>query len=337
MHIMDIAAYFDRIRYTGPVAPRTMTLRALHRHHMLAVPFENLDIGLGREIVLDPDRFVKKIVQHRRGGFCYELNGAFAFLLMGLGFSVKLLSVRVADRKGALSHEFDHLALYVDAGAARSQEACRMPGLVPRGWLVDVGFGDNFLEPLRFANGLEQQDAAGRFRLVHERERWRLERRDDAGEWRVQYDFLLKPRRLSEFADMCRYHQTSRDSHFTRNRICSLATPNGRITVSGMRLIVRANGARQEQVLTTQAELHRALHQHFGIVLDPPSGESVRGKHSAGRRGRAQADSFGQAPAPFRPQGAGTAGGSGMPGGWPPPIRLRRSGVPDAAKRLASD
>jgi len=277
MQMMDIAAYFDRIRYTGPVAPRAMTLRALHRHHMLAVPFENLDIGLGREIILDPDRFVKKIVEHRRGGFCYELNGAFASLLTALGFRVELLSIRVADRKGVPSREFDHLALYVETGAARRQNAGLGPGVVPPGWLVDVGFGDNFMEPLRFENGLEQQDAAGRFRLVHGRERWRLERRDEASEWQLQYDFRLKPRRLSEFAGMCRHHQTSCESHFTRNRICSLATPNGRITVSGMRLVVRSNGARQEQTLTGEAQVDRVLRHHFGIVLDhPPGDRSVR-------------------------------------------------------------
>jgi len=268
---MDTAAYFDRIRYTGPVAPRAMTLRALHRHHLLTVPFENLDIGLGRQIVLDPERFVKKIVKHRRGGFCYELNGAFASLLTALGFRVELLSVRVADRKGVPGREFDHLALHVEAGTAQRPEVGLRPEAVPQGWLVDVGFGDNFVEPLRFANGLEQQDAAGRFRLVHGGERWRLQRRDEAGKWRLQYDFRLRPRRLSEFAGMCRYHQRSRESHFTRNRICSLATPDGRITLSGMRLIIRSNGARQEQTLRTQSEVDRALRHHFGVVLDRPA------------------------------------------------------------------
>lgn len=265
---MDISAYFDRIRYTGPVAPGPRSLCALHRHHMMTVPFENLDIGLGREIVLDAERFVDKIVKHRRGGFCYELNGAFATLLTTLGFRVKLLSARVADRDGVPSREFDHLALYVEAGAARALLAG--PGHHPAtdSWLADVGFGDNFLEPLRFVDGFEQQDPAGCFRLMQTPERWRLERRDEEGGWRLQYDFLLKPRRLSEFAGMCRYHQTSRESHFTRNRICSLATPDGRVTLSGMRLITRSNGTREERPLKDDAELHSVLHRHFGIVLD---------------------------------------------------------------------
>lgn len=279
---MDIPAYFDRIRYAGSVRPGARSLRALHRHHMLTVPFENLDIGLGRKIVLDTELFIEKVVKRRRGGFCYELNGAFATLLAALGFRVHLLSARVADRNGVPSREFDHLTLYVESGRARSRVSGINSHPVEESWLADVGFGDNFLEPLRFGNGVEQRDPAGCFRLVQTPERWRLERRNQEAAWRLQYDFLLKPRRLAEFAGMCRYHQTSRDSHFTRNRICSLATPDGRITLSGMRLIVRSNATREETTLETEAELRSALHRHFGIVLDRAPG--TPGKRRPGAR-----------------------------------------------------
>jgi N-hydroxyarylamine O-acetyltransferase len=251
--LMDIRAYLDRVGYHGPLAPTAETLRALHCQHMLTVPFENLDIGLGREIVLDPERFVEKIVRRHRGGFCYELNGAFAALLTAAGFRVTLLSARVASDKGIASKEFDHLTLRVD---------------LEEPWLADVGFGDNFLEPLRLASGIEQKDAARSFRFVDAGDRWRLERREHDGPWRLQYDFSLRPRRLAEFAGMCHYHQTSPDSHFTRNRVCSLATPDGRITLSGMRLITTSNGGREEQVLATEADWRSALRDRFGIVLD---------------------------------------------------------------------
>src|SRR5579872_5910517 len=97
---MDVPAYLERIGYDGSLAPTADSLRTLHRLHLLTVPFENLDIGLGREIVLDPERFVEKIVGRRRGGFCYELNVAFAELLTALGFQVTLLSARVANAEG---------------------------------------------------------------------------------------------------------------------------------------------------------------------------------------------------------------------------------------------
>ena len=92
----DVQAYLDRIRHTGSTTPTLETLRTIHRAHMLAVPFENLDIALGRKIVVDEEAFLRKVVEQHRGGFCYELNGAFAALLRGLGFQVTLLSARVA-------------------------------------------------------------------------------------------------------------------------------------------------------------------------------------------------------------------------------------------------
>jgi N-hydroxyarylamine O-acetyltransferase len=250
---MNVRACLDRIGYNGPLTPTGDTLRALHRQHMLTVPFENLDIGLGHEIVLDPKRFVDKIVRQHRGGFCYELNGAFAALLMAVGFRVTLLSARVADEQGIASKEFDHLILRTD---------------LEEGRVVDVGFGDNFLEPLRLISHIEQQDPVGTFRFIQAGERWSLEARQPDGSWRLQYDFSSQPRRLSEFADMCRHHQTSPDSHFTRNRVCSLATSNGRVTLSGMRLIITSNGRKEEQVLATEADWHSALRDHFGIILD---------------------------------------------------------------------
>ena len=251
--LMDVRAYLDRVGYHGPIEPTADTLRALHRQHMLNVPFENLDIGLWRKIALDPECFVEKIVHRRRGGFCYELNGAFATLLVALGFRVTLLSARVANDQGVASKEFDHLALQID--------------LEDR-LLADVGFGENFLEPLRLISRMEQQDVTGSFRFVNAGDRWRLERRQPDASWRLQYDFSSQPRQLSEFAGRCRYHQTSPDSHFTRNRVCSLATPHGRITLSGMRLISTSNGRKEEQVLASKANWHAALRDHFGIVLD---------------------------------------------------------------------
>jgi arylamine N-acetyltransferase len=108
---------------------------------MLAVPFENLDISLGRKIICDESRFLHKIVNERRGGFCYEMNGAFAELLRALGFKVTLLSARVSGGDGSEGPEFDHLALRVD---------------LDQPWLADVGFGDSFVEPLLLEPGLEQ-------------------------------------------------------------------------------------------------------------------------------------------------------------------------------------
>src|SRR5215210_4041066 len=98
--IVDTKAYLRRIGYSGPLDPCAETLRGLHRAHMLSVPFENLDIHLERVIVLDEDKLLSKVVGQRRGGFCYELNGAFAALLRALGFDVTMLAAGVAGEGG---------------------------------------------------------------------------------------------------------------------------------------------------------------------------------------------------------------------------------------------
>jgi len=248
--MLDIASYLHRIDYSGTTEPTADTLRRIHHAHMLAVPFENLDISLGRKIVLDEDAILHKIVERRRGGFCYELNGAFATLLRTLGFHVTLLSARVARADGGESPEFDHLALRVDLGVA---------------WLADVGFGDSFVEPLRLEAGADQTDPAGTFRLVQDHDRWYMQRAEPDGNWRPQYSFSLQAHRFDEFAGMCHYHQTSPESHFTQNRICSQATSQGRITLSEMKLIVTKKGQREERRLSSEDERITVLWEKFGI------------------------------------------------------------------------
>jgi N-hydroxyarylamine O-acetyltransferase len=219
---------------------------------MFAVPFENLDISLGREIVCDESRFLHKIVNERRGGFCYEMNGAFAALLRELGFQVTLLSARVSSSDGSDGPEYDHLALRVE---------------LEEPWLTDVGFGDSFVDPLRLEPGLEQEQFGRRYRIMaRESGGLHLEANAD-GTWKKQYVFTLQPRDLSEFAVMCHYHQTSPDSPFTRKRVCSLATPEGRITVSGDKLIETRNGVREERVLQGDGEWRAVLRDRMGVNL----------------------------------------------------------------------
>lgn len=251
---MNIAAYLDRIGYQGSTAPTPEVLRGIHRAHLLTVPFENLDIGRGRKIALDEEAFVRKIVAEHRGGFCYELNGAFAALLRSIGFPVNLLSARVARADGSLSPEFDHLTLLVQTGGER--------------WLADVGFGDLFLEPLLLAPGVESRQSAEKFCIRDEgSSSLAVERALAGGPWHKEYIFNLQPRELEEFAGMCHFHQTSPDSHFTRNRICSMATAQGRITLTNDKWIVTSDGIRKESLLATQQEWLDTLRARFGITL----------------------------------------------------------------------
>jgi N-hydroxyarylamine O-acetyltransferase len=252
---MNIDAYLQRLNYNGPHARHVDTLRALHQAYLLAVPFENLDIHLGRPIVLDEAALYDKIVRQRRGGFCYELNGLFAALLRELGFEVKLLSGGVMVN-GKFGPEFDHMTLLVQ---------------LEERWLADVGFGDSFREPLRLDEPNEQVQHGVAYRLRHSGELWMMLRRLPNQDWEPQYRFTLQPHRLAGFASMCRYHQTSPASHFTRKQICSRATPEGRVTLSDMRLIISTNSQRQEIMLRNQEEYTHALWEHFGIDLTKSS------------------------------------------------------------------
>jgi N-hydroxyarylamine O-acetyltransferase len=249
---MNPAAYLDRIQYKGQTTPSSETLRALHRAHLLSVPFENLDIDLGRNIPCDEAAALHKVVDLNRGGFCYELNSAFAALLRSLGFQLTLLSARVARADGSASPEFDHLTLRVD---------------LEEPWLADVGFGDSFIDPLRLEPGVEQQQGSRTYRLLQQGDSIHMERTGTDGRWTRQYSFTQTPRKLSDFAAMCQYHQTSPQSHFTQNRVCTKATPDGRITLSGHKLIETKNGIKTERELKSEEEWKAVLNERFAVIL----------------------------------------------------------------------
>jgi N-hydroxyarylamine O-acetyltransferase len=253
---MDIQAYLQRIKYTGPLVPNAETLRQLHMAHLLTVPFENLSIHSGERIVLDDDSLFAKIVKRRRGGFCYELNGLFAALLRALGFQVSMLSAQVANDEGVFGAEFDHMTLMVQLNER---------------WLVDVGFGDSFLEPLLLDEPSEQVQQSAAYRIVNDGAYMILEQRSTGDEWRPQYRFTPTAYQYSDYAAMCLYHQTSPQSHFTKARICSRATLDGRISLSDLRFIATTGDKREERILTNESEYETILHDQFGVVFETRS------------------------------------------------------------------
>ena len=259
---MDIKAYLERINYHGPLAPAAETLRELQVAHLLTVPFENLSIHARQPIVLEDEALFTKIVQNRRGGFCYEANGLFAALLRALGFDVAMLSAEAANAEGEFGPAFDHMALMVTPQIS-------LPGSLAQRWLADVGFGDSFLEPLLLDERGEQVQDSRAYRILSEGSRLVLMRRDEGDEWKRQYRFTLQAYTYADYAEMCRYHQTSPQSHFTRSRICSLATEDGRITLSEMRFITTSKTlGRHERTLTSDEEYADILRNQFGIVME---------------------------------------------------------------------
>src|SRR6267378_2304717 len=167
---LNITAYLNRINYRGSLVPTPETLRDLQVAHLLSVPFENLSIHAKEPIVLKDKALFSKIVERRRGGFCYECNGLFAALLRALGFSVSMLSAKVANAEGVFGPDFDHMTLLVS--------------LAER-WLVDVGFGDSFREPLRLDERGQQVQGNRAYRIDADGSAFSLMQRKDADEWKA--------------------------------------------------------------------------------------------------------------------------------------------------------
>jgi N-hydroxyarylamine O-acetyltransferase len=253
---MDIRTYLERIGYDKSVHPDLDCLFGLHRTHLLTVPFENLDIHSGVPIRLTERALWDKIVVRRRGGFCYELNGMFAWLLKEVGFDVTYLNGRVYNHEGKRGREFDHLTLLVRIPAEEQY------------WLADVGFGDSFFEPLRFGFNGDQAQGLRAYRIEPFGNGYDLYRRGFDGDWKRQYFFDPQSRRFpADYEEACIYHQTSPKSSFTRERVISLATPDGRISLDIKNLTITTNGRLLKQPLRSKDEFQRLLGTHFDIML----------------------------------------------------------------------
>src|SRR5258707_559846 len=262
-----LAAYLHRIGVPRPATAGAATLRTLHRAHQMTVPFENLSIHLPEPISLNPGALLDKIVTRRRGGFCYELNGAFALLLEALGARVARVAARVHGGAG-FGPPFDHLALVVRAA----------DGSGP--WLADVGFGSHSVYPMLFDSRDPQDDPAARFLLADAPEADVDVLKDD----RPQYRIERRARGMDEFVPTCWWQQTSPESHFTRSTICSRLTEDGRVSIRGRSLIRTSGGSRSEEQMPDDDGLLTAYRDHFGIILDRvPAGAWATGAASTGK------------------------------------------------------
>lgn len=252
---MYVASYLQRISVTGTdLRPDRETLFRLQHAHLFHIPFEDLDIQWRIPIVLDTKRFYNKVVLNSRGGYCYELNGLFAELLLHTGFEVSMISGRVFNGR-KIGAEFDHLALLVT--------------LDEQQWLVDVGFGDFSLQPLQL-NGEVQSDGRNHYRIGHTMldgkayltaEKWHAGRK----EFVAEYAFTTQAYVLGDFAGMNNYQQQDPASHFMQNLLCSIPVPGGRVSMINNRMVVTLNGQRSEQSIGDEQQRAGLLQEYFGI------------------------------------------------------------------------
>ncbi len=247
--MIDVQRYLKRIHYTGSADITFSVLAQLQLAHLMHVPFENLDIQ--HHITIDLGNLFNKIVIRKRGGFCYELNGLFYQLLKEIGFKATMISARVYNTKTmTYSPEYDHMAVMVS--------------LEDGHYLVDVGFGEFALSPIKIEDGKETNDRRGIFKIeMTDTHYFVVTKKDDKEHYIPEYKFLEQERTLEEFYPRCLYHQTSPESHFMQKIICSLPTQHGRIMLTGNTLKITDREAITERTLHTKQEVQQVLQEYF--------------------------------------------------------------------------
>ena len=226
-----VAAYLERIGHEPVTRPDVAALASLQDHHVRSVAFENLDIHLGQPLSLELDDLAAKVIDRRRGGFCYELNGLFCALLQSLGFRAWLVEARTREGDGTLGPRFDHARILVAPDE----------GLL----LADVGTGVSPRGPIRL-HDRPQPVGPLEFRVRSDGERFDSERADGDA-WSADWSFDTHPRDLAEFEPRCRYHETSPESHFTHKPLATLVTTDGHVTLADRHLITVRHGERHEE------------------------------------------------------------------------------------------
>ncbi|MFI6818964.1 arylamine N-acetyltransferase [Nonomuraea sp. NPDC050328] len=249
---ITLDAILHRIGHHGPVDAGPETLSALHRSWRTAVPYENLDIQLGRTISLDPDALFDKLVRRRRGGYCFEQNAGLALLLRLAGFGVTMVEAAVMRAARGEAMWGNHNALLVDLDGRR--------------WLADAGIGDGFLEPLPLREGPQVQGNLT----------YRLERLDP-DTWRfhhhpggtiASYDFRLQPREIADFAARSRELSTSADSAYVTTLMAARPIAGHTLLLLSRTLRRLGPDARTSRTIGDVDEFAATLSTQFLVPLD---------------------------------------------------------------------
>jgi N-hydroxyarylamine O-acetyltransferase len=252
---VNLDAYFARIEHAGSSAPSAETLAALHFAHATHIPFENLDILLGRAIRLDPDALERKLVDDCRGGYCFEHNLLFAGVLEQLGFSLTRLVARVRYRTTAILPR-THMVLLVEAGNRR--------------WIADVGFGgEGLLLPVPFGKAEESRQFLWNYRVVSDADRWVMQSQRD-GEWLDMYAFTLERQELVDYEVANHYTSTHPSSRFVQTLVAQMPGPEVRLILRNRELTIDRGETARTRILRDQDDILAVLAESFGLNF--PSG-----------------------------------------------------------------
>jgi N-hydroxyarylamine O-acetyltransferase len=242
---MELDGYLARLGLKGRPRPTHEWLRRIHRAHHEAIPYENLDVALGRPIPLDPAAAYAKLVVGGRGGWCYEMNGLLAWALQAAGFAVDHLAATVRRQITDTSIAGNHLALRVTLDGPH---------------LADVGFGDGLIEPMPLQSGTVQQEGLD-FGLEREGDRWVF--RNQAHGGAPAFDFAPVPVERAWFATPSHTLQTSPESPFRRTTVCQRLVGRRYLTLRGA--VLRWSGEASTRVIGSAGEYTDTLAERFGL------------------------------------------------------------------------
>lgn len=250
---LDLEAYFRRIEYQGPREPTIEVLEALHLAHATHIPFENLDIHLGRPIHIDLESIQAKLVDSRRGGYCFEQNTLLAAVLEKLGFRVTALSARV--RLGATRVlPKTHMLLLVDLNGE---------------WLADVGFGTGgILMPVPMAAERVSRQHGRTYRLMRDPGTWVLQSLT-RGAWQDMYAFTLEAHYPIDFEMANHYVSTHPNSRFVQTLVVQRQTTDACHLLRNREHSVMRGDDVQVRSIDGDDELLRVLDRDFDIELPP--------------------------------------------------------------------
>ncbi|MEL7532140.1 MAG: arylamine N-acetyltransferase [Bacteroidota bacterium] len=254
LHSQQILAYLKRIQYHGDLSPSLTLLKNLQQQHLFHIPFENLDIHRGVRIELDTERIYQKLVVNRRGGFCFELNGLFYELLTSLGFRVKIVSAIVMDEDRTWTPEYDHMSLVVNIEGTD--------------YLSDAGFGRFSFWPIKLAPTLVQEDQEGKFRVESGPAERLVIAKWDGADWQPEFAFHNQGVAYEAFAGRCAYHQDDPGSHFLKQRVITMPSEQGRLTLTDKEFkITRAGETFHAVAIKDEADFMAKLRENFGVEI----------------------------------------------------------------------
>ena len=250
---MNLQRYFDRIDYRGTVEPGLATLAALQAAHVCFVPFENLDVQLGRSLSIGVEDAYEKIVVNTRGGWCYEQNGLFGWALSEIGFEVTRIAATVMREQRGEASAASHLCLLVKSPESDTR------------YLVDVGFGGSMIKPIALQEGQYDQPP---FKLGLDRlddRYWRFW--EDIGDGIFSFDFTEDPACEASLAEKSDFQQSDSASKFVQNLVVQQRSRDWHTSLRGRVFSVTRDGLTKSEIVDSPERLISVLANEFHLVL----------------------------------------------------------------------